>query len=332
MKLKMMMIGLLGLGIAGAPAFADQAPARTARPGTINYVEGAVSVQGQPLDSKDAGNATLEQGQDLSTANGKAEILLTPGVFLRVDSNSTVKMVNPDLTLTQVEVEKGRAGVEVDEIHDQNDLQVIDAGVTTRLDKKGYYEFDANHPQAMVFKGMAKTEVADGKWREIKSHHELMLNGGTSESLAKEKPADFDTNQPDDLYKWSSLRSKYLAEANNQIAAEYAGAYAPGWYWNPYGWGYTFIGAGPFFSPFGWGFYPFGYGGWYGGWGGWYGAPGWYGHGRYYRYGDFHGNHGAVRAPSASGFRSQGGFRAGGMSGFHGSMGGGFHGGVAHGR
>ncbi len=166
MKLKMMMIALLGLGIAGAPALADQTPAQPALPGTVNYVEGTASLDGQRLNSRDAGNATLESGQELSTATGKAEILLTPGVFLRLDSNSMVKMVNPDLTLTQVALEKGRAGVEVDEIHPQNDLQVIDAGVTTRLDKEGYYEFDADKPTAMVFKGMAKTaRDADGRWR-----------------------------------------------------------------------------------------------------------------------------------------------------------------------
>src|SRR5579864_6968043 len=208
MKLRILMIALLGSGISGAPVFADipsQTPAHPAQPGTVNYIEGTAYLNGQPLSSRDVGNAQLEQGQELTTAAAKAEILLTPGVFLRVDANSIVKMVKPDLTLTQVELEKGRAAVEVDEIHDQNNLQVMDAGVTTRLEKKGYYEFDADKPMAMVFKGMAKTEVADGKWREIKGHHELLLTGGgNGQSLAKEKPADFDTSMPDDLYNWSS--------------------------------------------------------------------------------------------------------------------------------
>ena len=325
MKLKNIMIALLGLGISGAPAFADPAHAQPAHPGTVNYVEGAAYLDGQPLNSKDAGNATLEAGQELSTATGKAEVLLTPGVFLRLDSNSMVKMVSPDLALTQVELEKGRAGIEVDEIHDQNNLQVIDAGVTTRLEKKGYYQFDADQPTVMVFNGKAKTQVADGKWREIKGHHQLMLTGGRDgQSLAEEKPSDFDTDAPDDLYKWSSLRSQYLAEANNQIAGQYAGAsYAPGWYWNPYGWGYTFIGGGPFYSPFGWGFYPFGWGGVYPGWGYYRGVP--YVRGPYYhRHGELHGPRGVYRG----GVHSFGGVRSGGMAGVHAGPSGGFHGGM----
>jgi hypothetical protein len=315
MKSRSMLIALLGIGGLIAPAFA----ADPARPGTVNYVEGAAFIEGQPVDSKQIGSTTLEAGQELSTAKGKAEILLTPGVFLRVDSDSTVKLISPDLTLTQVELEKGKAAVEVDEIHDQNDLQIIDAGVTTRLDKTGYYEFDANKPEAMVFKGMAKAEVADGKWREIKGHHELMLTGEGGEALAKEKPADFSTDDAennDQLYRWSKLRSQYLAEANNEIAGDYYGEDAyPGWYWDP-GWGYTFIGGGPFYSPFGWGFYPLGWGGW--GWGGgWYG--GWRGRGYY-------GQHGAYR----EGHALAGGNR-GGVSGFHGGEAGGFHGGMGGG-
>jgi len=38
---------------------------------------------------------------------GKAEILLTPGAFLRVGGDSAVKMISPGLTNTQVEVQRG---------------------------------------------------------------------------------------------------------------------------------------------------------------------------------------------------------------------------------
>jgi FecR protein len=317
MKPKSTMIALFGLAMFGATAFAAQ----PAQPGTVNYVEGAASLDGQTLNNKDVGSTTVQAGHELNTGAGKAEVLLTPGVFLRLDDHSAMKMVSPDLTLTQVDLEKGRAAVEVDEIHNQNDLQVIDDGVTTRLDKTGYYEFNANQPQAMVFKGLARTEVGDGKWRDIKSHHELRLTGeANGEPLAKEKPADFDTHATDELYNWSSLRSQYLAEANNQMASEYYGAgYGPGWFWDPYAFGYTYMSFEPFASPFGWGFYPFGWGGFLGGYyGRWYGGRHWTG-GPYYRYGNSHVAHGGIYE---GGFHGQGGFH--GESGFHGgAMGGG---------
>ena len=111
----------------------------------------------------------------MTTGAGKAEILLTPGIFLRVDSNSAVKMISPDLAQTQVELEHGRAGIEVDQIFPQNMVQIVDNGVTTQLIKTGYYEFDANQPEAMVFKGRAEVEVGDGKWETVKDHHEMAL-------------------------------------------------------------------------------------------------------------------------------------------------------------
>ena len=324
-------LALLGLGLMASPMLAagqQQDQARQAVPGTVNYVEGTVYLNGSQLNSKDVGNAVLAPGEQISTGKGKAEILLTPGVFLRLDDNSAAKMISPDLALTQVQLDKGRAGVEVDEIHDQNDLQLIDAGVTTRLNKRGYYQFDASQPEAMVFDGEAHVQVGDNKWREIKGHHELALNEGPA--LKNEKPAGFNkSDAEDELYNWNSLRSQYMAEANNQMAADYGGAYSgPGWYWDPWAYDYAYMGFGPFASPFGFGFYPFGWGGFYPYGAGFYG--GYYGH---YRHGYVAGIHhryigGAVRGTPGhfEGFSNSRGFEGfhntGGFAGFHGGGGG----------
>jgi hypothetical protein len=297
---------MLGAGLLSAPLFA----AEPARPGTVNYIEGAAFLDGRPLNNRNIGNLAMDAGDELSTATGKAEILLTPGIYLRIDSNSAVKMVAPDLELTQVEVDHGRVGVEVDQIFPQNNVRIVDAGVETQLVKTGYYEFDANHPEAQVFHGRAEVEVGDGKYESIKNHHELALEQG-----AHLKTVNFVARGTgDDLYNWSSLRSQYLAEANNQIAGDYAygAGFNPGWYWDPYAYDYTFIGMNPFYSPFGWGFYP---------WGGFYGAGfygrGFYGHGYYG--GGFHGGAGFSGGVHGGGFAGGGGFHGGGgFGGGHG--------------
>lgn len=317
-------VALLSLAAAAIPGFS----AEQARPGTVNYVEGAAFVEGKQINSHDVGNVDVDAGQVLSTAQGKAEMLLTPGVFLRLDDNSAVKLISPDLTLTQVEVQHGKAAVEVDEVYKQNNIQVIEGGVTTRLLKPGYYEFNTASGTAMVYKGKAEVELAQDSHKDIKDHHEFAFSELTDgKPLNKAKPVSFDPNgTQDDLYNWSSLRSQYLAEANNEIAGEYtAGSgFYPGWYWDPYAFDYTYIGAGPFWSPFGWGFYPVGWG-WYGGWyGGHYYGRGYYG-GR-----GFHGHPGAYgHAYAGGGVHS--GFGGGGFHG-GGGFGGGAHGGGAGGR
>jgi hypothetical protein len=285
---------ILSLATLCAPAFG----ANPARPGTINYIEGSAVVAGQPVSQKSVGTLALDPGQVLSTEQGHAEVLLTPGIYLRLDDDSSVRMISPDLTSTQLALDKGRATVEVDEIHPQDNVQIVDNGVPTQLLKNGLYEFNADKDTARVVSGKAAAREAN-KWVDIKGDHQLTLSAD-----AAQKAQHFGKDSAkDELYTWSSLRSEYLSEANGELAGYYGAGYAPGWYWDPWFYGYTFIGPYSFYSPFGWGFYPFGY------WGGF----GYYGRGYY---------HGGIH----EGFRGGQHFAGGGLHG-GGFAGGGFHGG-----
>jgi hypothetical protein len=242
-------------GVLTLPAWA----AKTGQPGSINYIEGQVSINEQPVDTQSIGSVTLQPGQSLTTGNGKAEVLLTPGVFLRVGDSSSIGMVSASLIDTAVKLDEGRAMVEVTEIHPQNDLRVTQNGVTTQLQKTGLYDFDAAQNQIRVFSGKAVIFDED---------HKITIDGGRRVDLNREsgvKPEKFDKDsyRESDLYRWSSLRSSYVAEANVDAARVYVsnGYYGPGWvgagwYWDPWYGAYTFIPAdGFFYSPFGWGFY-----------------------------------------------------------------------------
>lgn len=340
-------------------------------PGSLNYVEGQASIGARTLDSKSVGSTELERGQTLTTADGKVEVLLTPGVFLRVGSNSSVKMLSPTLTDTEVHLEKGHAMIEVAEIHPENDLRIVAGGAMIRLLKTGLYDVDLKQGQLRVFDGEAYVLEGD-EHTDVKRGHAIKLTGNPGNNKLKTSKFNKKSYEEGELYRWSSLRSSYLAEANVDAAALYSdnggGPWGPGWwgadwYWDPYFDAFTFIpGDGIFYSPFGWGFYspwmvyqaPFyGYGG--------------YGNGYrpfYHHFGpDYHSwggerhyagsptyAHGIYRgAGSAGGFRSGprmmagggrgfggGGVRAGGFGGggFHGGGfggGGGFHGGGFHG-
>src|SRR5579871_3788911 len=129
---------------------------RQAMPGTLNYVEGEASIGDQTLTSKDVGTADLQNGQTLETGNGKAEILLTPGVFLRLGSDSAVNMVSTNLTDTQVALRKGEAMLEVDQLYKENYIHISQPGADTRVLKPGLYDFDATNQQVRVFDGKAE--------------------------------------------------------------------------------------------------------------------------------------------------------------------------------
>jgi hypothetical protein len=302
---------LLSLATLSAVAFAQNTV--SARPGTLNYVEGHASVEGRQLASG-SGNTSLQAGEALSTADGKAEILLTPGIFLRIGANSTVRMVSPNLTQTEIRLEQGRANVEVDQIYQQNRILVDLPNGQTQIMKKGLYAFDAGNSTVSVFDGQANVYPgsdlqADIKPIEVKGGRQFALTGDV------EKPQHFNKDQAqDDLYKWGSLRSQYLGEANLSLASEYAGSagFYPGWYWAGGPYGYTWLpGNGLFWNPYGFGFYSPYYV---------YGGGPIYGYGRgFYGYrGGYYGYRGGY----------MGGYRGGALGGFRGgAVGGGFRGG-----
>jgi FecR protein len=255
-------IGVIFLvAVLSVPAWSANSDNRhTAVPGTLNYVEGQASIGDQTLDPKSVGSVDLQAGQILKTSSGKAELLLTPGVYLRVGDNSSVKMVSPNLTSTELALNQGAATLEVDEIHSENNIRIAQPGASTRVLKTGLYEFNAANHDVRVFDGKAAVEANDRN-ATVKGGNELDLN-----AEGRLKPSTFDKKQAadsDDLYRWSSLRSQYLSEANVETARVYVangwyglGSFGPGWYWDPWFGAFTFLPADGFlYNPFGWGFY-----------------------------------------------------------------------------
>ncbi|MGA7909745.1 MAG: FecR domain-containing protein, partial [Candidatus Sulfotelmatobacter sp.] len=140
-------------------------------------MEGQASIGDQSLNSKSIGSVELQPGQSLTTETGKAEILLTPGVFLRVGNYSSVKMISPSLTDTELRVDGGHAMIEVAEIHRENDIRVAANGATARLLKTGLYGIDLKQDQLRVYDGKASVQD-DGREITIKGGRELSLANG----------------------------------------------------------------------------------------------------------------------------------------------------------
>jgi hypothetical protein len=328
-----------GLFLAAMLATADTPHGRIGQIGTVNYIEGNVSVDGKPVSTGQVGTLVVGPGDVLQTAAGKAEMLLTPGVFLRLDANSAVRMITPSLTNTTVELTQGKAMVEAAQVEKENHIGVIDHGANTWIEKHGIYEFNADNPMVAVYDGKAQVQE-DDRTKDVGKGKEVALVENP-----KLKEQSFDRKQEDDLYAWSKLRSEYISEANmasaQTIVVNNPGWwYGTGWYWNPWFDTWAFVpGDGFLYSPFGFGFYSPVY------WGayapfyyrpgfGWYGrhgiARGPVGVGHVGSVGAFHAPVGGFRAPVGRG-ATVGGFH-GGFGGFHGAMGGGFHGGGFGGR
>ena len=241
----------VAVGIGCVALAGGAAVAQGMGPGTVSFVEGQAALNGNPLMPGSEDRVAFKAGQMLSTGNGRAEVTLTPGVVLRMDRSSVVKMVKAEPTHSEVLLESGRADVVVGDLPGQRELEVDTAnGVQTSLLKPGLYDFDAKAGELKVYDGKAAvSRSADAKWIDVKDGQELALNGSTG------KASDF--NSADDRQRYYAARYGegfgYGAEGGDYPLGE-------GY---PYGYGY-----GPgfgFYGPFAYGFYPgFFYGGGFG--------------------------------------------------------------------
>ncbi|HEX4748384.1 MAG TPA: hypothetical protein VH302_02480 [Bryobacteraceae bacterium] len=248
--------------ITSALAF-PQAQTISAKPGVVNYIEGTAYLNGNKLSAEAIRATFLASGDSVSTDTGKVEVLLSPGVFLRLGEHSEVRMISPTILNTQFAVLSGEAMVEAAGLIKDNTVVVTDHGATITIEKNGLYRFIADaEPSAAVIDGKALVYFGDKKV-DLGKDHEAFLTG----SLETKK---FNPKQPDDLYAWSNIRSEYEAAATYQSAqalsgsssygfatdAGYGGYYGPGWMWNGAFSSYAWLPAnGAFYSPFGWGFY-----------------------------------------------------------------------------
>jgi hypothetical protein len=260
------------LSAALALAAPNVNPSATPVPGTVNYIEGQVSLNGQALQGQPTGSTTgspagsvVQPGQTLTTTNGKVEVLLTPGVFLRLGDNSQARMLTNGLADVEVALDRGQATVEADYWPKETRLKIEQGTAVTDILKHGFYVLNAQSPFVQVYKGKASVALSERTVSAGDGHEVAEMASGQLKSQ------DFSKNAVDqtELVRWSRLRSQYEAQANLETARTVVinnGWYGPGWYWDPYWASWSFLPPyGVVYNPFGFGFYSPVYFGFYGG-------------------------------------------------------------------
>jgi hypothetical protein len=185
-----------------SPAIAQKVV--SARAGLISYLQGAAFVDGKRVVLKIARFQQMKDGETLSTRGGRAELLLAPGIVLRLAENSEVRMENTDLADTRVTLRRGDALIEVVQLVDGNRVQVALGETTAELSRPGLYRFGIT-PNEMpkktlrVFGGEALVQ-SGSKTAEAKR--------GMAVDLDPELPVSkFDRKQMDSLHAWAARRS-----------------------------------------------------------------------------------------------------------------------------
>jgi hypothetical protein len=206
---------------------------------------------------------TLEVGDRVSTgANGKAEILLNPGSFLRLGGSSAFEFNTTSLDDLELRLDSGSAILEV-YAADEFKVRVKTPSAVYSLVKSGVFRIDIPNDNAStlkVWKGLATV----GEDNAVKSGRTVTASRTDAVAIAK-----FDRDQKDPLDEWSKTRSKALAQQTSSLRQQdirtplMRGFLGGRWnFLNSFGlWIYSPFMGGYSFMPFGYGWCsPYGYG------------------------------------------------------------------------
>jgi len=247
----------IALALAVYPAAAQTVIG--AKSGVINWVEGDAFLADKPYAMSPSQFGEVKENMVFRTDEGRAEVLLPPGVFFRMGEKTSFKMISNRLIDTRVELLSGSAVMEIDDIDKSAAVTLVKKNATITLAKAGLYRFDSEPAQLKVYKGSADVEMG-GQTVTVSAGKMLPL--GSAVAIAEK----FNVADTDPLDHWSRRRAEVVANANASAAKQaHYGTMGGGGMIDPcygqggYG-GYGPYGAGPYGRQLGtWGYNP-----WYG--------------------------------------------------------------------
>jgi hypothetical protein len=207
-----------------------------AHSGVINFFEGSVSIDGQTLEQKFGRFNEVKPGSELRTVLGRAEIMLTPGVMLRVDENSAIRMVSNTLSDTRLEFIGGAAILDSRNAAPGAPVYINYKDFQMRFARAGRYRMDSEPAGLQVDQGEADVLLRD-KALLVKAGQALPFSSPLTAQVAS-------IRDHTGLEQWDSNRSASIS-ADNQSAADSdnlssalndpqnasgSGGYAPGYY------------------------------------------------------------------------------------------------------
>jgi len=199
------------LAVSAVSALAQ--PVISAKAGVVSRAEGDVFIGDTAVENGSAVFPEVKENAILRTELGRAEVLLTRGVYMRVGEKASFKMFTNRLIDTRLEILTGSAIVEADEIVKDNNLTILAGEATVAINKHGLFRFDMASNSIKVFDGSASVAV-NGETTIVGSGRLLKLENG------KPVVEKFNKDDMDALDNWSKRRAEQLARANASSAKQ----------------------------------------------------------------------------------------------------------------
>ncbi len=211
--------------------------------GVVHYFEGAVAIDGQPLQQHFGRFEEIRPGSELRTDQGRVEVLLTPGVLLRVDENSSIRMISNKLADTRVAFIGGSASIDSRNGSATPPITVSFQNYDVHFKAAGCYRLDSAPARVRIDEGEAEVSFM-GQTVSATANHTIAFAPALT-------AGPFVNNMDDGLDRWAQDRSMAVAADNasamtsdnltadldNPQAPNGGGAYGGGGYGGGYGLG-----------------------------------------------------------------------------------------------
>jgi hypothetical protein len=206
--------------LLGLPCFAQSVI--SAHSGLIHFSDGAVFLDDQRVEQKTGKFGQMNNGSELRTEEGRAEVLLTPATFIRLGANSSIRMVSNKLEDTRVELLRGSAVVDQGaETLDGTSVTIVYNLDQVHIQKSGRYRFDSAPPQVKVESGEAEVS-GEGKSVVASSGSVVPFDGKLAvRKVLKGSEANDPALKPsgDELDRWDEARNNSVDQGNQEAAA-----------------------------------------------------------------------------------------------------------------
>lgn len=236
----------------------------SSKAGFVNRVEGKVSLKASgsaPDEMHSVAMASqMRDGDQLSTGvNSHAELLLTPGSYLRLNEKTIVEAVRTSLDSTRFDVVQGSVIVEVGELDKKTPVEIGTPRSVVAINKAGIYRIDVVGKDVAV--SVRKGEAFLGTREQLLANSATKIGGNKVYRLVGDgapQTAKLSSKVYDAFDQWSYLRAESLVAANYSLLqrSRSRNALLSGWIYNPLMNSYTFVPSSWLFvTPYGFGFY-----------------------------------------------------------------------------
>ena len=181
-RLALSLLGLYCLPCNGQPVLSAHA-------GLILFTEGAVFLDGKPYVPRTGRWAEVPENVTLQTQDGKADVLLAPGVFLRMGAQSGIRLMSNKLVDVQVEFLGGSAIIESTQQQPENSVTFLHRKQQIRIGDRGRYRINSEPGQIVVHSG--QLELRHDETEMILAEHHLFSfdSSEVKETLASQQDA-----------------------------------------------------------------------------------------------------------------------------------------------